>query len=259
MVNKSVSTVYSKEVYDKQIANQNTIISLKKSIAAAIDVFKEEEKAYYELKTNAVLRENEETEAEAEIKPEEIVIPKVSVDKKKLAVGLVGGVFVYALIICIGYIFNGKVKDSDDFERLYGIANLGKIYRNIDKKGLSKAIYSLKRRGRKALPIEEAEKLVSLNVAAVAKANDAKNVAIIGGDYDTKSLSERIEKELRSEGKTVTILNDFLYSSEEAERLKDLDAVAILAKSKRTKYNELGEIVDILDNRGVKILGGVMI
>lgn len=258
LVSKSISTVYSKEIYDKQIANQNTIISLKKTIAAAVDALKDEGKAYYELKINAVLRENEEAEVEAEIKPEEIVIPKISIDKKKLAIGLAGGLFVYTLIICIGYIFNGKVKDSDDFERMYGIANLGKIFRELGKKGLTRKIYSLKRRGKKAISVEEAEKVIAVNVAAVAKANDAKNVAIIGGDFDTKSLYEKIETGLKADGKTVKALNNILYSSGETEELETSDAVVIVAKAKHSKHNEIGEIVDMLDNREIKILGGVM-
>lgn|GEM_PF-2068318 len=259
LVNKSVSVVYSKDIYDKQIANQNTIISLKKTIAAAVDALKDEEKAYYELKTNAALRESEEAEEEAETKPEEIVVPKITVDKKKLAIGLVGGLFVYALIICVGYIFNGKVKDSDDFERLYGIANLGKIYRDSDKKGITKAIYSLKRRGRKAIAVEEAERIIATNVATVVENSEIKTLAIISGKFDSKGLSEKIGDYLKRNDKTVASFNNLLYSSDETEKLKISDAVILLAKPNATKYNEFSEIVDTLDNRGIKIIGGVMV
>ena len=258
LVNKSVSTVYSKEIYDKQIASQNTIISLKRAIAATVDVLKDEEKAYYELKTNAVTREDEEAEAEIETKPEDIVIPEISVDKKKLAIGLAGGLFVYALIICIGYIFNGKVKDSDDFERMYGIANLGKIYGENGRKGFSRWLYSLKRRGRKAIPVDEAEKLIAKNVAAVALANDTKKIAIIGGEFDTNEFCSKIESELKVNGNTVFCFNNLLYSSEETEQLKSVEAVVVLGKAGVSRYNELFEVIDLLDNRAVKILGGVM-
>ncbi|MBR1649670.1 MAG: hypothetical protein IJ691_00730 [Lachnospiraceae bacterium] len=262
LVNKSVSTVYNKEIYDKQIANQNTIISLKKTIAAAVDAIKDEEKAYYELKTNAVLRENEEAEEETETKPEEIVVPKISVDKKKFAIGLGGGLFVYALIICIGYIFNGKVKDSDDFERLFGIKTIGKIYgagdKRANKKGIDSAIYSLKRRGRKPIVQSSAEKMVAINSAALASKEETKNVAIISGDFDAAGLIERIKETITTEEKNAEIFESLLYSSTEAQELKNVDSAIIVIRAKKSRYNETEEMLKILENRGIKILGGVM-
>lgn len=262
LVNKSVSTVYSKEIYDKQIANQNTIISLKRTIATAVDALKDEEKTYYELKTNAVIREDEEAEAETEIKPEEIVIPKISVDKKKLVVGLVGGLFLYALIICIGYIFNGKVKDSDDFERLFGIKTIGKIYgagdKRANRKGLDGAIYSLKRRGRKPVVQNSAEKMIAINSAALASKEETKNVAIICGDFDAAGLIERIKETITTEEKNTEVFESLLYSSTEAQELTNIDSAIIVVRAKKSRYNETEETIKILENRGIKILGGVM-
>lgn len=261
LINKSLSTVYSKEIYDKQIANQNTIISLKRTIAAAVDALKDEEKTYYEIRTNVVLRENEETEieVETETKPEEIVIPKISVDKKKLAIGLVGGLFLYALIICVGYIFNGKVKDSDDFERMYGIANLGKIYRETGKDGFSRWLYSLKRRGRQAIPNEEAERILIVNIAAATEANGANHIAIIDGENAKNDLLEKINSGMQTSGKKAIGLYNVLYNSKEAEKLNEVDAAVIISNAQKSKYDELGEIIELLNIRGITIIGGVML
>lgn len=262
LINKSLSIVYSKEIYDKQIANQNTIISLKRTIAAAVDALKDEEKAYYELKTNAVTREDEEAEAETETKPEEIVIPKISVDKKKLAIGLVGGLFLYALIICIGYIFSGKVKDSDDFERLFGIKTIGKIYgagdKRANKKGADGVIYSLKRRGRKPVVQNSAEKMVAINSAALASKEETKNVAIISGDFDAAGLIERIKETITTEEKNAEIFESLLYSSTEAQELKNIDSAILVVRTKKSRYSEIEETIKVLDNRGIKVLGGIM-
>ena len=242
LVSKSVSTVYSKEIYDNQIANQNTIIGLKRTIAAVVDAFKEEEKAYYELKTNAVIREDEEAVTETEITPEEIVIPKISVDKKKLAIGLVGGLFLYALTICIGYICNGKVKDSDDFERLCGINKLGKIYREKESrlpgKRLDRSISSLKRRGRKKVSIDEAESIVISNILAVADKNNSDKIAIICNS-DEESFCSEIVKELSEKIFKAVLIKELTTSSKAINEVSEFDSVVIVAKTNVTKYNEI--------------------
>ena len=40
--------------------------------------------------------------------------------------------------------------------------------------------------------------------------------------------------------------------------LKDIDAVVIIAKSGVSRYDELWDVIEVLDNQKVSILGGIM-
>ena len=118
------------------------------------------------------------TEREEIAAQSSVVIPPITISKKKLLIGLAGGFFVYALVICIVYIFSRKIKDSDDFSTTFGVGQLGKIYRECQSvkrsTGLDKAIYSLKRRGRKKVSIDEASSIVAVNTSLTASKGGLK-------------------------------------------------------------------------------------
>ena len=260
VVGTSVNLSYSSDIYDRQQSNQNSIISLKTTIASKVDGFSDDEKAYYELKKSGIIKEaDEEENTEEETIP---TIPPIEISKKKLGIGVIGGLFVYAFVICIGYVFDGKVKDSDDFERLFGIRTIGKIYgagdKRANKKGLDGAIYSLKRRGSKPVVQNSAEKMIAINTAALVTKEEAENVAIICGDFDAAGLVERIKETITAEEKNAEVFESLLYSSTETQELENIDSAILVVRTKKSRYNETEEMIKLLENRGIMILGGIV-
>ena len=260
VVGTSVNLSYSRDIYDRQQANQNSIISLKFTIASKVDGFSEDEKAYYELKKSGIIKEADEEENGEE---EEIIptIPPIEINKKKLGIGVIGGLFVYALVICAGYVFNGKLKDSDDFERLCGINKLGKIYREKESKfpgkKLDRAINSLKRRGRKKISAEDAESIIVSNILAAADKNNSNKIAIISSSDDDVFCGRIVNKVSEKKLKTV-LIKELTTSSKAITEISESDSAVIIAKANITKYNEVWDTIDILDGRNIIILGGVM-
>lgn len=257
VLDSSVSKVYEKKRIDDKYALQNTILSLKKTIAAAKDAFTEEEKEYFNILQDKIKMEiaNEE-EAEPETE-EEIIIPPVEVSKKKILIGIAGGLVLYVLVICVIYIFSRKIKDSDDFESLVRVPQLGKVYRYRYSKGLAKKIYSIKFGGRKVAVPAEAEAIISDNVAAVAEKESVKKLGVLAVE-GADSLIEALTTSASEKSIDVERISDVLYSREQMNKLDCIDAVLLIAKPMVSKYDDIYDVVNVLDNRGIKILGGVM-
>ncbi len=260
LVSESVSEVCD---YDRINVKEGLLVSLatlNDELPATEAKLTEEEKDYLALKNKELqqLKTDEEVSEETE---DEIVIPPVEISKKKTLIGAAAGLVVYGLLICMIYIFSGKIKDSDDFYSLFGLKNLGKIYGERKfkflGKSLDKKIYSLKRGGRKNVSRAEAENVIAINVAASAKTEEIKILGIVASLADNEFVAKIVDK-AEKEGISCRKLGDFNYSTAETEALSDVDAAILLAKPGESRYNELWDTIEILENRGIKVLGGVV-
>ena len=60
---------------------------------------------------------------------EENPVPTPAVSKKYILLGAVLFAFVYAVVICMAYIFNTKLRVSDELQSIYGIPQIGLVVR----------------------------------------------------------------------------------------------------------------------------------
>lgn len=261
VLDRSVTTIYDFDVEKMQKTALDLRTKYQNDITTGYDALSDEGKEYFDLVSNQKKAESELENLEdiSSISVKEI--PPVTVSKKKLAIGLVGGFFAYALIVCIVYVLSGKVKDSDDFGSSFGVNQLGKIYYD-SKPGkrfsaFDKVIYSLKRRGRKKVSPDEAASIIAVNTSITASKHEIKKLGLITAD-EGDALTGKIVDAFKSENIESIILSEFPYNGKEVSALKDIDAAILIAKPGISRYDEIWDVIEVLDNQEVKILGGIM-
>ena len=268
VVDSSVSTSYNASVAQTKIDKEAAILSRNLSLAKLTDSFNETEKEYYlNKKESGIIKGliNDKIEKKEKKAAEPVEIPGLAVSKKKILIGVVLGVFVYAGILCVAYIFSQKIKDSDDFTVTFGTAQLGKMYGRREFKGfgkkLDKWLYSFKNRGRKVIDADEAAGIIATNSALSAAKADIKKLGIIcagGVEESTGSLIDKLKTAMKTENIDAKVLSQLLYSKDEAYSMKDLDAVVLVAAAGKSRYSEVWDAMEVIDNQKINILGGIM-
>ena len=176
--------------------------------------------------------------------------------------GVIVFAFLYIVIIGFAYALSSKINDVDEFDTLYGIASFGKIYRDrtskLPGKGIDRAICRARRRGRKLVPEEEAKEIIVSSISAAAAKENMKNVAVLGVKADD-GLASSIEKALSGKGINAVIMNNPALGAKEAERLSETDGAVIIAYPKTTCYGEVWDEIELLNNRGITVLGGALV
>ena len=267
VVDSAVSTSYNASVAQTKIDKEAAILSRNLSLAKLTDSFNETEKEYYlNKKESGIIKGLIDDKIEKKVqKIEPVEIPALAVSKKKVLIGVVLGVFVYAGILCVAYIFSQKIKDSDDFTVTFGTAQLGKLYGCREFKGfgkkLDKWLYSFKNRGRKVIDADEAAGIIATNSALSAAKADIKKLGIIcagGVEESTGSLIDKLKTAMKTENIDAKVLSQLLYSKDEAYSMKDLDAVVLVAAAGKSRYSEVWDAMEVIDNQKINILGGIM-
>lgn len=267
VVDSAVSTSYNASVAQTKIDKEAAILSRNLSLAKLTDSFNETEKEYYlNKKESGIIKGLIDDKIEKKVqKIEPVEIPALAVSKKKVLIGVVLGVFVYAGILCVAYIFSQKIKDSDDFTVTFGTAQLGKLYGRREFKGfgkkLDKWLYSFKNRGRKVIDADEAAGIIATNSALSAAKADIKKLGIIcagGVEESTGSLIDKLKTAMKTENIDAKVLSQLLYSKDEAYSMKDLDAVVLVAAAGKSRYSEVWDAMEVIDNQKINILGGIM-
>ncbi|MBO4505054.1 MAG: hypothetical protein J5728_01365 [Lachnospiraceae bacterium] len=267
LADSSVATGYNASIAQSKIDRETNILSKRLALAKLTDSFTDAEKEYYlNRKESGILSGQINDKIEEKKKAEEaVVIPGLAVSKKKILIGVVLGVFLYAGIICVAYIFSQKIKDSDDFTVTFGTAQLGKLYGQRSFKGFGKKLdtwlYSFKNRGRKAIDADEAAGIIAANTALSAAKSDIKKLGIIcacGVDESAGGLVEKLKAAMKAENIDAKVLSQLLYSKDEAYSTKDLDAVVFVAAAGKSRYSEVWDAMEVVDNQKINILGGIM-
>ncbi len=264
VADSAVSTSYNSSLAQTKEDKEAAIISKNLALAKLTDSFTDKEKEYYLNRKesgiiNGLIKDKIEKKEEAEI-----TVPGIAVSKKKILIGVVLGVFLYAGIICVAYIFSQKIKDSDEFTVTFGTAQLGKLYGQRDFKGFGKKIdkwlYSFKNRGRKAVAADEAESIIAANTALSAVKADIKKLGIICADgvEEDGGLLKKLKEAAKKENIEAAVLSKLLSSKEEAYSTKDLDAVVLVAAAGKSRYSEVWDAMEVVDNQKIDILGGIM-
>ncbi len=257
----SVTELCYEDLLNLRNQKRTNLINYKTSFGNISNAFTAEEKQLFELKRTI----SQEKMLRKAIEEKKIDIPSVGVSKKQLAIGMVGGLFVYAAIICLAYIFSQKIKDSDDFTTTFGTRQLGKVYGTREFKKplgfIDRWIYSFKRHGRRKIDNAEACDIIATNTALTAEKAEIGKLGIIcasGVDNTDGKIVGKLDAALKKEGIESKVLPNILYSNEEAYSLKDMDAVVLVATPEKSKYNEVWDVIEVLENRKIKILGGIM-
>lgn len=260
LVSETIGSIMNKNLMNEQIRSRNEIASLQSTIAAAKADFTEEQKQYYELLT---WEEAEHSEQPTQnVITEEESKPTPTISKKYVLLGAVLFAFVYAVAICLVYIFNTRLRESDELQRLYGIPQIGLVVRESGRKVfLDKWVDSLRHYGKRKFTAEQSMELAFAAIKITAVKNGLNNICLMGcnmsagADKVCESLKAALEKEQIS----VSVLDNVLYDAEAMEKMDAMQGAVLVEKAGSTLYNEVAGELELLKRQDITVLGGIIV
>lgn len=263
LVSETTGSVMNKDLMDEQIKCRNEIASLQSTIAATKADFTEEQKKYYELLTWGEAEHSEQPEQPAQnVTAEENPVPTPAVSKKYVSLGAVLFAFVYAVVICMVYIFNTKLRVSDELQSIYGIPQIGLVVRESCRKiFLDKWVDSLRHYGKRKFTAEQSMELAFAAIKIAAVKNGLNNICLMGcnmsagADKVCESLKAALEKEQIS----VSVLDNVLYDAEAMEKMDAMQGAVLVEKAGSTLYNEVVGELELLKRQDIRVLGGIIV
>lgn len=262
LLSETSGKIISTDTMVRQIDYGNQLINLKAGIASAKAGFTEDQQKYYDLLT----WEEETREAEMDQKDttteEEPVLASPSVSKKYVLLGAVLFAFVYAGILFLLYIFNSKIRVSDELQNLYHIPQIGVVVKDSKKKFiLDKWVDDLLHYGKRKFDAKQSMELAFAAVKIAAVKNKLNTICLMGCNLEAGagSVCENLKTALEKEGINVTVLDNVLYNAESMEKVDTMTGVVLVEKAGSTLYNEIANELALLKRQDIAILGGIIV
>ena len=262
LLSETSGKIISTDTMVRQIDYGNQLINLKAGIASAKAGFTEDQQKYYDLLT----WEEETREAEMDQKDmtteEEPVLASPSVSKKYVLLGAVLFAFVYAGILFLIYIFNSKIRVSDELQSLYHIPQIGVVVKDSKKKFiLDKWVDDFRHYGKRKFDAEQSLELAFAAVKIAAVKNKLNTICLMGCNLEAGagSVCENLKTALEKEGINVTVLDNVLYNAESMEKVDTMTGVVLVEKAGSTLYNEIANELALLKRQDIAILGGIIV
>lgn len=262
LLSETSGKIISTDMMARQIDYGNQLINLKAGIASAKAGFTADQQKYYDLLT----WEEETREAEMDQKDttteEEPVLASPSVSKKYVLLGAVLFAFVYAGILFLIYIFNSKIRVSDELQSLYHIPQIGMVVKDSKKKFiLDKWVNDLRHYGKRKFDAEQSMELAFAAVKIAAVKNKLNTICLMGCNLEAGagSVCENLKTALEKEGINVTVLDNVLYNAESMEKVDAMTGVVLVEKAGSTLYNEIANELALLKRQDIAILGGIIV
>lgn len=261
LLSESAGMTLGMDVMNRQIDYGNQVSNLRSGIASAKAGFTADQAKYYDLLTW------EEGMDEAEIVQkdtveEQAVAVSPSVSKKYILLGAVLFAFVYAGILFLVYVFNSKLRVSDELQNLYHIPLIGVVVKNSKKKFiLDKWVDDLRHYGKRKFDAEQSMELAFAAVKIAAVKNKLNTICLMGCNLEAGagSVCESLKTALEKEGINVTVLDNVLYNAESMEKVEAMTGVVLVEKAGSTLYNEIANELALLKRQDVAVLGGIIV
>ena len=262
LLSETSGKIISTDPMGRQIDYGNQLINLKAGIASAKAGFTEDQQKYYDLLT----WEEETREAEMDQKDttteEEPVLASPSVSKKHVLLGAVLFAFVYAGILFLLYIFNSKIRVSDELQSLYHIPQIGVVVKDSKKKFiLDKWVDDLRHYGKRKFDAKQSMELAFAAVKIAAVKNKLNTICLMGCNLEAGagSVCENLKTALEKDGINVTVLDNVLYNAESMEKVEAMTGVVLVEKAGSTLYNEVANELALLKRQDITVLGGIIV
>ena len=260
LVSETTGIAMDRTLMDEQAKCGNDIADLQTKIANAKADFTGEQAQYYELLT---WKDSEqETQIEQNPGAEEISVQTPAVSKKYVFLGAILFVFVYAAVLCLVYIFNTKVRASDELQRLYNIPQIGLVVRESKRKLLlDRWADSLRNYGKRKFSAEQSMELAFAAVKIATVKNGVNNICLMGCNMSAGAdqVCESLKAALEKEQINVTVLDNVLYDAEAMEQMNAMQGAVLVEKAGSTLYNEVTGELELLKRQGITVLGGIIV
>lgn len=260
LLSDTFGTVMDNTVLDRQVAYGNAVCSARTAIATAKKEFNEEQKQYYNMLT---WEETEEPEMnQKDTTEEQTVVVSPSVSKKYLLLGAVMFAFVYAGVLALLYIFNSRLRATDELQTLYRIPQIGVVIKDSGKNFIvDRWINDLRHYGKRKFSAEQSMELAFAAVKIAAVKNGMNNICLMGCNLaaGAGNVCESLKAALEKEGIAVTVLDNVLYNAETMEKIDQVTGVVLVEKAGSTLYNEITRELELLKRQEIAVLGGIIV
>lgn len=250
----------NKDVMADQIKYGNEITVLQSKISTAEADFTAEQRQYFELLTWEEKGQIEQ-QTQEEKKAESIAL-RPSISKKYMLLGAVLFVFVYVVILGMQYIFNTKLRVSDELQSIYQIPQIGLVVHEPGKRlFLDKWIDELQYYGKRKFTAEQSIELAFVAVKIAVVKNGLSNICFIGNNLSAGAdkVCEKLKAALEKEQIEVTVLDNVLYNAEAMEKMSVMQGAVLVEKAQSTLYNEITGELELLERQGITVLGGIIV
>ena len=262
LLSETSGKIISTDTMVRQIDYGNQLINLKAGIASAKAGFTEDQQKYYDLLTWEEKAKEAEMDHKDAATEEEPVLESPSVGKKYVLLGAVLFAFVYAGILFLLYIFNSKIRVSDELQNLYHIPQIGVVVKDSKKKFiLDKWVDDLRHYGKRKFDAKQSMELAFAAVKIAAVKNKLNTICLMGCNLEAGagSVCENLKTALEKEGINVTVLDNVLYNAESMEKVDTMTGVVLVEKAGSTLYNEIANELALLKRQDIAILGGIIV
>lgn len=260
LLSETSGMIMDTDAMNDQINYGNQISDLRSRIVSAKSEFTAEQQKYYNLLT---WEENEEAEVnQRDIIEEQPVLASPSVNKIYILLGAVLFAFVYVGILFLMYIFNTKIRVSDELQRLYHIPQIGVVVKDSKKKLiLDKWVDELRHYGKRMFDAEQSMELAFVAVKIAVIKNKLSNVCLMGCNLSAGAgnVCEKLKVALEKAGIDVIVLDNVLYNAESMEKMDAVTGVVLVEKAGSTLYNEIANELALLKRQDITVLGGIVV
>lgn len=210
--------------------------------------------------------EKEEMLESGELKEEAVEVPVVSISKKLVVLGFVGGAAVVFCVAVFTYLFNGRLRLEDNFEMMYGVKLLGNVILKDNKKKkwfgfVDKFFTKMRHLNRHYFEADEAISMVAAGIKIGAKRMNASKVYVTGATLgkEEKKVIEKLQKELNKADVSLIAGKPILYDAEALEKSAEVGFVVLLEEAGVSLYNEVAEEIEVCEHQGMNVLGAIVV
>ena len=265
LLSEATGTVMDTTIRDRQITYNNTEITLLTNCAKAKDAFTEDQQMYYELlkEENGTSIQEGDADSEGETETVDNAVNKPSISIKYVAVGAVGFAFVYAGVIFVIYVLNGKLRAADELQELYNISQLGLIVKNDGKKKffIDRWVDALRNWNKRQFTREQSLELAATAIKISAGKQKLNAICLMGCDLKAGAgiVCQELKERLEEDNVAVKILDNVLYDAGTMEELESAKGIVLVEKAMSTMYDEIVRELELAARQDIKVLGGIVV
>ena len=270
LLSETSGMVTDMAVWDSQISYAERAADLLSDCAKAREAFSENQSIYYNLlKAEDVIQESgkaedviQESAVQESDKTEDVAL-KPSVSMKYVILGAFLFAVVYAGVIFVRYLLNGRIRATDELQRLYHIPQLGLIAKEEEKKKffVDRWIMVLRSRNKRRFTGQKSLELAAAAIRISAKKYEQDTVYLIGCDLNAGAgaVCGELKERLAKENICVRVLDNVLYDADAMQEFGDAKCVVLAEKAMSTTYDEIARELELISRQDTAVLGGIIV
>lgn len=253
-LNRYSSVVLDEKLIDKQL-------NLQTSINVQQDAIDNATEGFSELQLRMLYGEDEDQE---EPVIEEQMPRRPALSKKAMALGLFTGVFLACIWVALRYMFDPRIKSSEELRRIYNMRVLG--FRQIEgtsRKRLFSGIdtWIASKKDRDKFTPESLSNMLVTNMALLLKRENISRVFLASGSVDEGTMEEinEIIGQLKGEGIEAVYESNIISDAAALKCMSDIGNAVFVVRENLTHYQEMEKALLLCEAQEVRVLGGIVV